>query len=75
MFLLNLNEIDRVKKLHHVSSLTALARLTGLSRKTWTTAIGTRRPTISVLNALSDLGADPARIIVREGVGAEMYAA
>lgn len=65
-YLLSLDEIDRIKRLHHISSATGLEEATGVTRKTWSTAINTRRPTIHVLEALAALGADPARILVRE---------
>lgn len=66
MLLLNLNEIDRVKKLNHISSNVELAKRTNLSRKTWSAATSTRKPTIAILQALSTLGADPKRLLVRE---------
>lgn len=64
-FLLSLDEIDRVKRLNHATSNTALEELTGVTRKTWGAAISTRRPTPQVLDALAQLGADPSRILVR----------
>lgn len=70
MFLLSLDEIDRVKRLHHITSTAGLAEKTGLSRKTWTTAIGTRRPTGAVLDELARLGARPTHILVAESVTA-----
>ena len=65
-YLLSLDEIDRVKRLHHITSATGLEEATGVTRKTWSAAINTRQPTIKVLEALAMLGADPARILVRE---------
>lgn len=70
MLLLNLNELDRVKRLNHITSNTGLAERTNLSRKTWSTATTSRRPTIAVLNALAALGADPTRLLVVEQVAA-----
>ena len=64
MFLLSLDEIDRVKRLHHITSNVALAEKTNLSRKTWTVATNTRKPTPAVLEALAALGADPSKILV-----------
>ena len=64
-YLLSLDEIDRVKRLHHITSNTGLEDKTGVTRKTWSAAINTRQPTIKVLEALAQLGADPARILVR----------
>lgn len=66
MFLLSLDEIDRVKRLHHITSTTGLADRTNLNRKTWTTALNTRKPTVSVLEALATLGANPSKILVAE---------
>lgn len=64
-YLLSLDEIDRVKRLHHITSNTGLEDKTGVTRKTWSTAINTRQPTMKVLDALAQLGADPARVLVR----------
>lgn len=66
MLLLNLNEIDRVKRLNNITSNTLLAERTDLSRKTWSTATTSRKPTMAVLNALAALGANPARLLVIE---------
>lgn len=68
MFLLSLDEIDRVKKLHRITSTTALAELTQLTRKTWATAINTRKPTTAILDALADLGANPARVLTIDDI-------
>ncbi|MDK8693618.1 XRE family transcriptional regulator [Corynebacterium sp. MSK158] len=70
MFLLSLDEIDRVKRLHHITSTTGLAEKTDLNRKTWTTALNTRRPTVSVLEALAALGANPSKVLVAEELAA-----
>lgn len=65
MFLLSLDEIDRVKRLHHIESTVALAEATGLNRKTWSTALSKRKPTPDVLDALAELGARPERVLVK----------
>jgi len=67
MYLLNLNEVDRVKRMHQIASNTALAEKTQISRKTWSSALNTRKPTITVLDALADLGARPDKILVLDG--------
>ncbi|WP_311342554.1 XRE family transcriptional regulator [Corynebacterium riegelii] len=64
-YLLSLDEIDRVKRLHHIASNTGLEQKTGVTRKTWSTAINTRQPTMKILDALAQLGADPSRVLVR----------
>lgn len=66
MFLISLDELDRIKRIKHLYTVVDLAAHTGLSRNTWNQAIKTRRPTPQVLQALAALGADPARILVRE---------
>lgn len=71
MFLISLDELDRVKRLNHLHTIIGLADRTGVSRNTWGAALKTRRPTPQVLDALAQLGADPSRILVREdGVAA-----
>ena len=64
MFLLSLDEIDRVKRLHHITSNAGLAEKTGLSRKTWTVATNSRKPSTAVLAALAELGANPSKVLV-----------
>lgn len=64
MFLLSLDEIDRVKRLHHITSLSSLEGKTGVTRKTWSKAMRERRPTPDVLNALASLGARPERVLI-----------
>ena len=66
MFLLSLDEIDRVKRLHHIPSLSSLEEKTGVTRKTWSKAMRERRPTPDVLNALASLGARPERVLIAE---------
>ncbi len=63
-FLISLDELDIVKRRHHIKTISELAEATSLSRPTWTKAINTRRPTPDVLNALAELGARPDRILV-----------
>lgn len=65
MFLISLDELDRVKRLKGLRTNVDLAAYTGVSRNTWNQATKTRRPTPQVLQALADLGADPSRILVR----------
>lgn len=62
--LLSLDEIDRVKRLHGITSNTGLEDRTGITRKTWAKAINTRQLSIPVMEALYDLGARPDRLIV-----------
>ena len=65
MFLISLDELDRVKRMNHLSTAVDLANRTGLSRNTWNSAIKNRRPTPQVLNALAELGAAPDRVLVK----------
>lgn len=64
MFLLSLDEIDRVKRAHGIASTAELERVTGVTRKTWAKALRTREPTPSILCALASLGARPTRVLV-----------
>ncbi|WP_041479184.1 hypothetical protein [Corynebacterium ulcerans] len=64
MFLLSLDEIDRVKRAHGLSSLVDLEHETGITRKTWSDAMKTREPKPAVLQALAALGARPNRILI-----------
>lgn len=66
MFLLSLDEIDRVKRANKINSLVELENATGVTRKTWREAINTREPRPAVLQALAALGARPNRILVTE---------
>jgi hypothetical protein len=66
MFLLSLDEVERVKRAHRISSVTRLAEVTELTRKTWSTALRDRRPTPQVLDALARLGARPDRILISD---------
>lgn len=66
MFLLSLDEVDRVRRLNRIQSNTELAERTGISRKTWSHVLRTRSLSPSVLNALAELGANPSRVLVFE---------
>lgn len=74
MFLLSLNEIDRVKRLHGISSLMGLEEATGVTRKTWRAAEKTRIPNQAVLQALYNLGARADRILVAEDLEVSLAA-
>lgn len=63
-FLISLDEIERTKRLNGIGSNVELARATGVSRNTWTTALKERKPTTQVLDALARLGARPDRILI-----------
>lgn len=65
MFLISLDELDRVKRINRLSTAVDLANRTGLSRNTWNSAIKNRKPTPQILNALAELGAAPDRILVK----------
>ena len=69
-FLLSLDEIARVRKAHGIKSVTQLAERTSVSRKTWSTALNSRRPTPDILTALARLGARPDRVLIRDEVQA-----
>lgn len=66
MFLLSLDEIDRVKRAHGLQALTDLERETGITRKTWRDAMRTREPKPAVLQALAQLGARPNKILISD---------
>ncbi|PZR05468.1 MAG: transcriptional regulator [Corynebacterium kroppenstedtii] len=66
MFLLGLDEIDRVKRAHGLQALTDLERETGVTRKTWREAMRTRGPKPVVLQALARLGARPNKILISD---------
>ena len=66
MFLLSLDEIERVKRLRNIHGITGLADASGMDRKTWSKAIRDRRPTPQVLDALATLGARPDRVLIAE---------
>ena len=62
--LLSLDEIDRVKRLNGISTTVGFEEKTGITRKTWSKAINTRRPSVPVMEALYELGARPSRLLV-----------
>ncbi|MGV0438899.1 helix-turn-helix domain-containing protein [Corynebacterium mastitidis] len=74
-FLLSLDEIDRVMRLHHIVSKVELAERTQLSRNTWNAALKSRKPTPDTLNALARLGARPGRVLVLDEGAASQPAA
>ena len=65
-FLISLDEVERVKRMHHIASTKELAERTNLARSTWTRALSTRKPTPDVLDALANLGARPSRVLISE---------
>lgn len=65
-FLISLDELERVKKANHINSISGLADKSDVSRSTWGRVLKTRRPTGDVLQALAELGANPARILIQE---------
>lgn len=65
-FLISLDELERVKKVHHIDSTVELSERTGVSRSTWGRVLKTRRPTGDVIQALATLGANPSRILIAE---------
>lgn len=66
-FLINLDELDRLKRKHRLTCVADIARYTGMGRSTWSRAIRTRRPTPDVLDALASMGARPGRVLVLDG--------
>lgn len=66
MFLLSLDEIERVKRANGLTSNVAMEARTGVSERTWRTAFRTRRPTPQVLDGLAGLGARADRILVAD---------
>lgn len=73
-FLISLDEVDRVKRLHRITSTTDLADRTNLGRSTWSRALSTRRPTPDVLDALASLGARPSKVLISEDTAAGVAA-
>ncbi|WP_281510656.1 XRE family transcriptional regulator [Corynebacterium belfantii] len=65
MFLISLDELERVKRLNRLRTAVDLAEFTGISRNTWNRAIKDRKPTHQVLQALEKLGAAPDRVLVK----------
>lgn len=66
MFLLSLDEVERVKRINGINTYVKLGERTALSERTWRHAIKTRKPTPQVLDALARLGARPDRILVAD---------
>ena len=64
VFLLSLDEIDRVRRANRLPTYSDLERETSITRKTWSKAMTTREPYPSILQALAKLGARPNRILV-----------
>lgn len=62
--LLSLDEIDRVMRMNGIASQTGLEDKTGITRKTWATAMKTRKLSVPVMEALYELGARPNRLLV-----------
>lgn len=65
-FLISLDEVERVKRIHNIKSTVELAKRTGIARSTWTRALSTRKPTPDVLDALANLGSKPSRVLICE---------
>lgn len=64
-FLLSLDELERVKRAHGIRTIVELSETTGVSRRTWTTALRDQKPTPQVLEALAQLGARPSHVLIR----------
>ena len=64
MFLLSLDEMERVKSVNGLTSYVSMEQRTRVSERTWRTAFKTRRPTPAVLDALGELGARPDKLII-----------
>ena len=65
-FLISLDEVERVKRVHGLRTNVDLANKTGVSRNTWSKALRDRRPTPQVLDALAALGARPSKVLISE---------
>lgn len=63
-FLLNMNELEHIKRAHGIRTITELAEASGVSRRTWTTALRDQKPTPQVLEALARLGARPSHVLI-----------
>lgn len=66
-FLLSLDELERVKRAHGIRTNVELAEVSGVSRRTWTTALRDQKPTPQVLEALARLGARPSHVLIANG--------
>lgn len=67
-FLISLDEVERVKRLHDIRSTVELAEKTGIGRATWSRVLKTRQPTPTILQALAQLGARASRVLISEDV-------
>lgn len=76
MVLLSLDEVDRVKRINNITSTSGFEDKTGITRKTWGKALNTRKPTMTVIEALVELGARPSKILVLDkSIGQHNHAA
>lgn len=73
-FLLSLDEVERTKRLNGIGSNVELAKVSGVSRNTWTAALRERKPTPQVLDALARLGARPERVLIADELSARIPA-
>lgn len=73
-FVLSLDEIARVAGHTGLPLARDLADRTGITRKTWSTALRTRRATPDILDALADLGARADRVLVLDDATAAAVA-
>lgn len=73
LFLISLDEVERVKKLNGIKSTVELAEKTNVSRATWSRILKTREPKDSALQALARLGARPSKVLIAENL-AELIA-
>lgn len=64
-FLLSLDELERVKRARGIRTIVELSETTGVSRRTWTSALRDQKPTPQVLEALAQLGARPSHVLIR----------
>lgn len=62
--LISLDEVDRLKRAHGVTTIRELADIMPISRRTLSVALRDRRATSTVLNAFAAIGADPERILI-----------
>lgn len=66
IFLISLDEVERVKRAHGITNNVELAARTHVSRNTWTKALRERKPTPQVLEALAGLGARASHILIAD---------
>lgn len=64
-FLLSLDELERVKRARGIRTIVELSEVTGVSRRTWTSALRDQKPTPQVLEALAQLGARPSHVLIK----------